>query len=284
MKFETSRIPDEALNAHDSALDTALRAAEAAGRVLMDMYSRPHEIRYKGAIDLVTEADVASENTIKSLVTASSKVDIMAEESAASISCPHGPVWIIDPLDGTTNYAHGFPFFCISICYYVGEGEDGSGPEPAAGVVFCPVMNEMFAAVKGHGTWLNGKPLMTTKEKDLSRGLMATGFPYTIRDESKWVMDALHQVIVRAQGIRRAGAAALDLAWLAAGRVDGFWEAGLKPWDTAAGQLLVTEAGGRVTDFSGNEYTPFMNEILASNGALHTSLVEVLGEFHGKKI
>jgi len=276
-------IPQNAPHELSDALRIAVEAARRAGEVLMDLYSQPHDIQYKGAIDLVTEADVASEKAIKSVITAGSKADIMAEESAGSLVCPDGPVWIVDPLDGTTNYAHGFPFFCVSICYYLGAPGGGLEAGPGAGVVFCPVLDEMFSALRGCGAWLNGHPIRTTTESDLSRGLMATGFPYTIRQESEWVMDALQRVIVRAQGIRRAGAAALDLAWLAAGRVDGFWEAGLKPWDTAAGQLLVTEAGGMVTDFANGRYTPFIKEMLASNGALHAELVDILKAFHGKK-
>ncbi len=283
MNIESLNIPSDAPSEHTDALGTALRAAAAAGKVLMDLYSQPHDIRYKGAIDLVTEADVASENAIKSIITAESTAEIMAEESADSIECPDAPVWIIDPLDGTTNYAHGFPFFCISICYYLGAPKEGHRPGPAAGVIYCPVLDEMFAALRGYGAWLNCNPIKTTTEQELNRGLMATGFPYTIREESQWVLEALQHVMVKAQGIRRAGAAALDLAWLAAGRVDGFWEAGLKPWDTAAGQLLVSEAGGAVTDFAGEDYNPFMKEILASNGPLHQQLVTILKEFHGKK-
>jgi myo-inositol-1(or 4)-monophosphatase len=283
MNIESLNIPSDAPSEHADALGSALRAAAAAGKVLMDLYNQPHDIRYKGAIDLVTEADVASENAIKSIIIAESKAEIMAEESADSIECPNAPVWIIDPLDGTTNYAHGFPFFCISICYYLGAPSEGHRPGPVAGVIYCPVLDEMFAALRGCGAWLNSNPIKTTSEQELNRGLMATGFPYTIRDESRWVLEALQHVIVQAQGIRRAGAAALDLAWLAAGRVDGFWEAGLKPWDTAAGQLLVSEAGGNITDFSGRDYNPFMKEILASNGPLHQQLVTILKEFHGKK-
>jgi len=283
MNIKNLNIPPDAPGDHVNALSTALKAAGQAGRVLMDLYSQPHDIQYKGAIDLVTEADVASENAIKSVITAESPVDIMAEESASSTACPDGPVWIIDPLDGTTNYAHGFPFFCISICYYLGTAQGGHEPGPVAGAVYCPVLDEMFAALRGHGAWIDSTPMSTTTEQELNRGLMATGFPYTIREESQWVLQALQRVIVQAQGMRRAGAAALDLAWLAAGRVDGFWEAGLKPWDTAAGQLLVTEAGGTVTDFAGGAYNPFMNEILASNGPLHEKLVGVLIDFHGKK-
>ncbi len=282
MKKEMNHTyPDSALDAYDSALETAIKAAEAGGSLLMKLYEAPHDIKYKGAIDLVTEADVASENAIKEVIASRSHASIMAEESAESISMPREPAWIIDPLDGTTNYAHGFPFFCVSICYYLGSSD--RQPGPAAGVVFCPVLDEIFAAVRGEGAWLNGKAIKTTPTDRLSRGLMATGFPYTIREESQWVMEALSAVIVKAQGIRRAGAAALDLAWLAAGRVDGFWEAGLKPWDTAAGQLLVTESGGSVTDFRGGAYTPFEKEILASNGPLHNELVAILSRFHGRK-
>ena len=282
MKIENLNISSSAPPDLVHALDTALKAAKQAGKTLMDLYSQPHDIRYKGAIDLVTEADVASEKAIKAVIEAESRAEIMAEESADSIECPAAPVWIIDPLDGTTNYAHGFPFFCVSICYYLGAEVNGHGPGPVAGVIYCPVLDEMFSALKGHGAWLNNAPMHTTSEQEMERGLMATGFPYTIREESQWVLEALQKVIIKAQGLRRAGAAALDLAWLAAGRVDGFWEAGLKPWDTAAGQLIVTEAGGTVTDFDGNEYNPFMKEILASNGPLHDKLAAILRDFHGR--
>ncbi len=268
---------------HARIFNTAARAALEAGRVLMDLYSNPHEIKYKGEIDLVTEADVASEKAVKQVIMSENSDEIMAEESAESVKCPEAPVWIIDPLDGTTNYAHGFPFFCVSVCYYLGTDMDGLEAGPLAGVVYCPVLDELFSGLRGHGAWLNGRRIRTTSQDDLGKGLMATGFPYTIRHESDWVLDALHKIIVKAQGIRRAGAAALDLAWLAAGRVDGFYEAGLKPWDTAAAQLLVTEAGGMVTDFAGRPYTPFMKEVLASNGPLHPELVEIISEFHGKK-
>ena len=277
-------IPAEAPEAHAHALRIALKAAHEAGRILTDLYTRPHDIRYKGDIDLVTEADVASENAIKAVIRAESpEATIMAEESSDSTDYPHGPVWIIDPLDGTPNYAHAFPFFCVSICYYSGTDSDREEHGPLAGAVYCPILREMFAAIRGHGAWLNARPINTTVEQDLARGLMATGFSYNIHNEFRWVMDAFQTIIVRAQGIRRAGAAALDLAWLAAGRVDGFWEAGLKPWDTAAGQLLVTEAGGMVTDFRGEAYNPFMDEILASNGPLHHQLTALLGKFHRKK-
>ena len=280
MKTKHNDIPQDIPQPHADILDLSIRAARDAGSVLMDLYSQPHDIHYKGDIDLVTEADVASEQAVKAMIQAESNVEIMAEESTGRISYPHGPVWIIDPLDGTTNYAHGFPFFCISICYYIGgtsTTEEQQGP--LTGVVYCPVLNELFTAVRGYGAWLNGTSISTTKEKKIARALMATGFPYNIRNESSRVMDALQSIIVRAQGIRRAGAAALDLAWLACGRVDGFWEAGLKPWDTAAGQLLVTEAGGMVTDFKGDAYNPFIKEILASNAHLHHELVRLLNKF-----
>ncbi len=282
MKYLPEFSPDVSPE-HQHIITTAVNAALKAGSVLMELYSQPHDIKYKGDIDLVTEADVASEKAVKEILSTESSAPIMAEESATDISCPQGAVWIIDPLDGTTNYAHGFPFFCVSVCYYLGSPVDGMEAGPLAGAVYCPVLDEMFAALRGHGAWLNSVIIRTTSEHNLGRGLMATGFPYTIRQESQWVIDALKRVIVKAQGIRRAGAAALDLAWLAAGRVDGFWEAGLKPWDTAAAQLLVTEAGGTVTDFAGGEYNPFMKEILASNGPLHSSLVEILSDFSGKK-
>ncbi len=250
------------------------KAAFAAGKVLTDLFHKPHQIRYKGEIDLVTEADVAAEKVILDMFAKSCPdIAILSEEShAAYESIPDAPLWIIDPLDGTTNFAHGFPWFAVSIAY----AEKG---QSLAGVIYAPMLDELFCACKGGGAWLNGKKITVSAASQMTRSLLATGFPYDVRQNSRSVMAALEKVLTCSQGIRRAGAAALDLASVACGRLDGFWEVKLKPWDTAAGLLLVQEAGGEVSDFQGGPYSPFLPEITASNGALHQELVALLAEF-----
>jgi len=177
--------------------------------------------------------------------------------------------WIVDPLDGTTNYAHGFPFFCVSIALE----KDGS---VVLGVVYDPMRDDLFEASLGGGAHLNGKKLQVSSVSDLSRGLLATGFPYDIRESPDNNLDFFAAMIVKAQAIRRPGAAALDLAHLAAGRFDGFWELKLKPWDTAAGCLLVTEAGGVLSDMTGGKWSVFSPGLVASNGLIHQQMLEVL--------
>ncbi len=254
-------------------LGVAEAAAKAAGAVVMDRYASPHQIRYKGEIDLVTEADLASEEVLLSRL-GETGVRVMAEESSGHGRGvePQDPAWIVDPLDGTTNFAHGFPWFGISIGYW----DKG---RVQAGVIYLPVLDELFSAARGHGARLNGRAIEVSWEETLSRSLLATGFPYDIHQDPDEVMAAMRAVLVRAQGIRRAGAAALDMAYVACGRLDGFWEIKLKPWDTAAGMVLVEEAGGRVTDFSLGEYTPFGQEILSTNGRIHEALSTILSPF-----
>ncbi len=252
--------------------DAAVRAAMEGGEVLRELYERPHQVRHKGAIDLVTEADTASEETIKEVLSRRHpEVAIMAEESSGPDQGEvEGPVWIVDPLDGTTNFAHGFPWFCVSIALYRREGAE-------LGVIYLPLQDELFCGVRGTGAWLNGRPISVSKVGELSEALLATGFPYDVQEDTRQVVRPLEKMLRRAQGIRRAGAAAVDLAYVACGRLDGFWELKLKPWDTAAGMLLVEEAGGRVTDFRGGPYTPFHREILASNGLIHREMARLLG-------
>jgi myo-inositol-1(or 4)-monophosphatase len=177
--------------------------------------------------------------------------------------------WIIDPLDGTTNYAHGYPVFCVSIALEK-EGE------VILGVVYDPMREEMFVAERGEGAYLNDKKLAVSPVKDISRSLLATGFPYDIRDSKENNLDYFNAMAINVQAIRRAGAAALDLAYLAAGRFDGFWELKLKPWDTAAGCLLVTEAGGVISDIAGGKWRLQSPSLLASNGLIHEQMIKVL--------
>ncbi len=252
----------------------ATRAALAAGAVLRELYAQPHQVRHKGAIDLVTEADVAAEKRVlEELRDFGGEIAVLAEESQASYErLPSGPVWIIDPLDGTTNFAHGFPIFAVSIAY-------AEGLASRAGVVYLPMQDELFCACQGGGAWLNGRRLRVSGVEALGKSLLATGFPYAIESEVDGVIAALRRFLLRTQGVRRAGAAAVDLAYLAAGRTDGFWEINLKPWDTAAGILLVSEAGGAVSTLAGGEYSPYLPELLASNGRIHAEMVEQLRDF-----
>ncbi len=252
-------------------LSVAGKAALAAGQLLKKLYANPHQIQYKGAIDLVTEADVASEKCILEILQKDFPgVAILAEESQAVYdSIPLEPVWIIDPLDGTTNFAHSFPWFAVSIAYAVNG-------RAQVGVIYAPMLDELFCACAGHGAWLNGRKIMASDAEEISRSLLATGFPYNIRQSSGQVVAQLEKVLVRCQGVRRAGAAALDLAYVACGRLDGFWEINLKPWDTAAGQVLVEEAGGKLSDFAGNTFSPFIPELAASNTLIHDEFLKLL--------
>jgi myo-inositol-1(or 4)-monophosphatase len=255
-------------------LEPAVRAALAAGAVIRARYGQPHRIEHKGEIDLVTEADTAAEREIIAILREERpEIAILAEESSNSyLEIPPEPTWIIDPLDGTTNFAHGFPWFGTSIgCLIEGISQ--------VGVIYLPLQDELFCATRGGGAWLNGERLQVSAAGALKRSLIATGFPYDVQAHPEPVLAALQAVLTKARGVRRAGAAALDLAYVACGRLDGFWEIKLKPWDTAAGLLLVEEAGGRVTDFHGRPFSPFVPELLASNGRIHGELVGVLRNF-----
>lgn len=254
-----------------SYLQAACRAALEGGSIVKDLYNKPHSITMKGEIDLVTEADVASETAIvASLEQDVPGIEVMAEESAGTeLIASSELTWVIDPLDGTTNFAHGLPVFAVSIALL----ENSS---PVVGAIYCPMQDELFCGLKKNGAWLNGKQIQVTQTSMLIEALLATGFPYNIHDNLETIISQVKAVLPKVRDIRRAGAAAVDLAWLACGRLDGFWELELKPWDTAAGWLLVEEAGGKVSDFSGNTFSCFGRETLASNGALHTELVSML--------
>jgi myo-inositol-1(or 4)-monophosphatase len=242
-----------------------------AGRLLRERLNDRHEVRYKGEINLVTEADLLSETLIMERIRRSFPGhDILTEESPETTngSCFR---WIIDPLDGTTNYSHGYPVFCISIALEV-EGEI------LLGAVYNPMLKELFFAEKGEGASLNGSRLSVSRTADLNKGLLATGFPYDLREDRNNNMNYFKALAMSAQAVRRSGSAALDLAYLAAGRFDGFWELKLMPWDTAAGWLLVTEAGGVVTDLCGGPYGLGCPHILAGNGVINGQLLRVIAE------
>ena len=246
-------------------------AALAAGSLLRDLYGKPHRVSHKGTIDLVTEADVAAEKAIiDHLRKACPEINFMAEESTTlPASMPETPTWIIDPLDGTTNFAHHFPWFATSIGY-------SEGGQVKAGVIYQPLLDELFLAARGCGAWLNNDKIRVSATDTLQESLLATGFPYNIKETVGDVMSLLATILPKTQGVRRAGAAALDMAYVACGRLDGFWEINLKPWDTAAGLVLIEEAGGRASDFAGNTFNLLHHDIVVSNTTLHQQLTDLL--------
>ncbi len=254
-------------------LTFAIQTARDAGRILVDRLGRAL-ISNKGDIDLVTEADLASEKLIIERIRSHyPRHAILAEESGASDGVAVLPgrsewKWIVDPLDGTTNYAHGYPCFCVSIAL-----EGAAGIE--IGVIYDPLRDEMFAAERGRGASLNERQIRVSAVEDLNRAMLCTGFPYDVRERPNFARHFTN-FTMQAQAVRRDGSAALDLAYVACGRFDGFWEDGLNPWDVAAGVLLISEAGGRVTDFEGARLDVYTPKVLASNGRVHKAMIRTL--------
>jgi myo-inositol-1(or 4)-monophosphatase len=250
-------------------IGVAEKAAREAGEVLRANLGKVKEITFKGKNSLVTEVDKLSEEIIVECIKRSfPSHDIFAEESGRR-SAGSEFVWIIDPLDGTTNYAHGYPFFSISIALEI-EGA------VKAGVVYDPVKDEMFSAELGAGAFMNGEEIRVSGSTRLDESHLVTGF---VHDDPAMVEENLRHFsdfVWRARAVRRDGSAALDLCYVACGRFDGFWELGLNPWDTAAGVLIVEEAGGKVTDFAGDEYSIYVKEMLASNSGIHSEMIDVL--------
>lgn len=239
--------------------------AREAGSLLMEYFRQRVKVEYKGDVDLVTVADRKSEALILERIRSRwPHHDVLGEEGAR-IETGSDYKWYIDPLDGTTNFAHGFPVFCISMAL------ERRG-ERIAGVIYDPTRPEMFSAEKGSGTYLNDRRIHVSTISKLSESLVATGFPSHKRHKNPNIF-FYHQITLRTHGVRRAGSAALDLASVAAGRFDGFWEFNLNPWDTAAGVLLVQEAGGVVSDFSGGPFQIASRQTLASNGLIHDDLL-----------
>jgi myo-inositol-1(or 4)-monophosphatase len=247
-----------------------LEAAVAAGDVLRASFGRVQHLRFKGAVDLVTEVDERAERTIVDLIrTRYPEHRILAEEGSVGGGDERFR-WIIDPIDGTSNFAHGLPFFCVSI----GLEQDG---QLMLGAIYDPLRDELFLAQEGRGATLNGRRLAVTENEVLLHALVATGFPYD-RTLLPRAMRFFATFSERTRAVRRLGSAALDAAYVAAGRLDCYWEAVVHPWDVAAGALLVREAGGRVTSLSGGPFSVEGGEILATNGHLHDAMLEVLGE------
>jgi myo-inositol-1(or 4)-monophosphatase len=252
-------------------LDAAEEIARDAGALLLEFAARGVEVERKGDVDLVTQADRASEARIVAEIRRRFPDHaILAEEGGGTTGRPRGkPLWVVDPLDGTTNFAHGVPLWSVSI----GVLREGL---PAAGVVFDPSRNECFTAVRGEGARRNGAPIRVSSAMVLADALLVTGFPYDVRTASVDNLDHFARLMKRSRAVRRLGSAAIDLAWTACGRFDGFWELKLHPWDVAAGWLLVTEAGGTVTRFDGSPFHVDSDEIVATPPALAEPLREAL--------
>ena len=246
-----------------------IAAAYKSGTELLAHYGKLSKVFKKGTIDLVTEADTGSERiiieTIRKVFTDHT---ILAEESGLSKGDADYR-WIIDPLDGTTNFAHQLGLFAISIAFAL-KGET------VIGIVFNPITRELFTAVKGEGALLNGRPIRVSQPKTVSESFLVTGFPYNLRDHIDPLMKRFSKCLKASQGVRRLGSAAIDLCFLACGRFVGFWEQNLKPWDTAAGELIAKEAGAIVTDFANKPFTIDKTEILATNGKIHTEMISLL--------
>jgi myo-inositol-1(or 4)-monophosphatase len=250
-------------------LEVAKTAAVKAGTILREHVNGNRQISYKGAINLVTEMDRISERTVvETILGTFSDHGILAEEEA-QIKNSSDYLWIIDPLDGTTNYAHGYPSFSVSI------GLEFSG-DIIIGVVYDPMRDELFSAARGQGAFLNGQPIAVSRTEILIRSLLATGFPYDRAVSKENNLDYFSALIMASQEIRRSGSAALDMCAVAAGRLDGYWELKLCPWDVAAGSLIVREAGGTVSDFTGTLFNIHDKEIVASNGIIHSLMLDIL--------
>jgi myo-inositol-1(or 4)-monophosphatase len=251
-------------------LKVAIQAAKAAGVIHKKFYGKTLNIQFKGhnSLNLVTQVDKLSEKKILSILQKKFPThDFLGEESGLQKN-NSTYTWVIDPLDGTTNFAHAYPFFCVSIALL-------HNGKPIAAVIYDALRNECFTAEKGKGAFLNGKPLNVSKIRELEKSLLCTGFAYMVRD-THYNLDNFAQFVLTSQGVRRDGSAAMNFAYVAAGRLDGFWERGIQAWDMAAGALLVQEAGGKVTDITGAPFDLFAQNTLATNGKMHSTLLKVL--------
>ena len=264
---------------HPLLLATAIEAVIKAGEIQMSFIDSGFQVSHKGAIDLVTEADVAVETMFRKMI-ADRYPDhtILAEEfgeDAATAGASH--CWVFDPIDGTNNYAHGLPIFCSSLALEI----DGIGE---LGAIYDPTRQELFVAERGGGAFLNGKPLHVSDAQTLVESMLVTGFPYDIHARIPEIVGLFGEFTGRARAVRRLGSAALDLCYVAAGRLDGFWEQDLKPWDIAAGIIIVQEAGGRVTDFLGEPFASRRHQLLATNGRIHEDMLKITNTFLQSRI
>ena len=256
----------------DLLLDAAIGASKKAGALLLHYAQSGFRVEHKNPINLVTDADHAAERcVIDQLRAAFPTHGFLAEEQGRVDRSSSPYLWIIDPLDGTTNFAHGYPAYCVSI------GLEYHG-RCILGVIFDPTRDELFTAVEKGGAHLNGHPIRVSNTTSLDDSLLVTGFAYDIRDTPRNNLDHFAKFALKAQGLRRTGSAALDLCYVAAGRFDGFWEVRLSPWDMAAGSVIVQEAGGRLSDFHGNPLSIYEQELVASNTRIHRAMLTVLND------
>ncbi len=281
-----TRAAEPAIAQNLRYIPKAAEIAREAGARLRELYAQGVETEYKGDVDIVTVADRTVEKLIRTRLGEVFPDHGVYGEEGTRERMEGEFRWYVDPLDGTTNFAHGFPQFCVSMGLEhrvpgVKTGEDGT---LVAAVIYDPLRDEMFTAERGQGAQLNGKPAKVSRTPELAEALLATGFPSRKRHASPNV-HFYQEFTLRSHGVRRAGSAALDLAYVACGRMDAFWEFNLNPWDTAAGILLVEEAGGRVTDFAGRRFQLKSDEILASNGLIHEELIGLFGDmFAGRDL
>ena len=247
---------------------TLIKAAEAGGKVLKSYFHGEFKVSSKSGInDLVTEADLASEKVIIGIIKESFPDHFILSEEAGEIKMDSEYKWLIDPIDGTVNFANGIPLCCVSI------GLERAG-EMILGVVYNPVMNEFYFAEKGFGATLNDGKIQVSSKTEVERACLVTGFPYSYLDSINGPLQVFERFVRKGVPIRRLGSAAMDLCWVAAGRFDGFYEHKLQAWDSAAGSLIVTEAGGRMSDFEGLAYSPYKHQVLATNGKIHDEMLD----------
>lgn len=249
--------------------ELAILAATESGKILRENFGKAQEVEYKGIVNIVTEVDFLSEDKIIEIIRRAYHDHSILTEESKDHETPSDYKWIIDPLDGTTNYAHGYPCVCVSIALEI-KGD------VVLGVVYDPLREELFTAEKGKGAYLNGNRIKVSETDELIKSLLSTGFAYNIRETAENNLNHYCNFSLRVQGIRRDGAAALDLCYTAMGRFDGFWELYLAPWDMAAGSLIVAEAGGKVTDFTSEGFSIYFKEIVASNGRIHNDMIKIL--------
>ena len=264
---------------NDQLIKTAVDCVKKAGAVLLDYHNKLQtlQIQSKGRFDYVTEADLAAQEAIVQLIRSRHPDhEILAEEDESSPG-QNASRWLVDPLDGTTNFIHGFPVFAVSVAL---EYKDAI----VLGAVYDPCRQELFLAQKGHGATLNGHPIQVSNRRKVDEALVATAFPWREKTILSHYLKGFNRVFAKVSDIRRGGSAALDLSYVACGRCEGFWELGLSPWDIAAGHLLVKEAGGYISDFNGGDKHIWVGDVVAGNPSIHTFLLEIIREVFGGNV